>query len=189
MPDIAALDELLVAGRASLIADLRSRWRTHDPGVAGKWDRHCLALPRRSAGRRVTGVARFSDAGANVLAAIPRIGPSTAICREMRPPSGRCRKRRHRLHGPGASCRRRGDLSLTWAMTSHVLPWSRKPLRIAGRGFSPAASLRVGPGTGTAPARRQDPDPPVDTRRSCVGRERMFEYFLPHILTRRPLSG
>ena len=71
-----------------------------------------------------------------------------------------------------------GDLSLTWAMNAHVpalIAQAFSGSRIVA--FSTGCVYPFVPVTGHGADEDLAPDPPGEYAQSCVGRERMFEYF------------
>src|SRR6185437_2760743 len=71
-----------------------------------------------------------------------------------------------------------GDLSLTWAMNAHV-PALVAQAFAASRivAFSTGCVYPFVPVTGKGADEALPPNPPGEYAQSCVGRERMFEYF------------
>jgi hypothetical protein len=71
-----------------------------------------------------------------------------------------------------------GDLALTWAMNSHVpalVAQVFKGSRIVA--FSTGCVYPFVPVDGGGSGEEMQPNPPGEYAQSCVGRERMFEYF------------
>jgi nucleoside-diphosphate-sugar epimerase len=71
-----------------------------------------------------------------------------------------------------------GDLALTWAMNSHVpalVAQAFRRSRIVA--FSTGCVYPFVPVDGRGADESVPPDPPGEYAQSCVGRERMFEYF------------
>ncbi len=109
IPDIAALDDLLCRPSQALIDDLaKVDGDIMILGVAGKMGPTLAGLAKAALpGRRVIGVARFSDAEREGVAAKPAASRrSTAIC-STKPPSRRCRKPRTSSSWPAANSARR----------------------------------------------------------------------------------
>jgi nucleoside-diphosphate-sugar epimerase len=71
-----------------------------------------------------------------------------------------------------------GDLSLTWAMNAHV-PALVAQVFVHSRivAFSTGCVYPFVPVNGSGANEALPPDPPGEYAQSCVGRERMFEYF------------
>jgi hypothetical protein len=177
--DIAALDELLCRPSQALIDDLR---RVDGDimilGVAGKMGPTLAGLAKAAVPeRRVIGVARFSDpavkdwlqardietincdlldeAAINALPKVPNI-----------------------VFMAGRKFGAEGDLSLTWAMNSHVpalVAQAFASSRIVA--FSTGCVYPFVPVDSKGAKEDMAPNPPGEYAQSCVGRERMFEYF------------
>jgi hypothetical protein len=108
IPDIAALDDLLCRPSQPLIDDLaKVDGDIMILGVAGTMGPTLAGLAKAaSPGRRVIGVARFSDASVKTWLEARGIEPSIAICSKKRP-SRRCQKRETSCSWPDASSARR----------------------------------------------------------------------------------
>lgn len=177
--DIAALDELLCRPSQALIDDLRRvDGNIMILGVAGKMGPTLAGLAKAAVPeRRVIGVARFSDpavkdwlqardietincdlldeAAINALPKVPNI-----------------------VFMAGRKFGAEGDLSLTWAMNSHVPALAAQAFassRIVA--FSTGCVYPFVPVDGKGAKEDMAPNPPGEYAQSCVGRERMFEYF------------
>jgi nucleoside-diphosphate-sugar epimerase len=176
---IEALDEFMTRPSGPLVDDLaRVDGDLMILGVAGKMGPTLARLAKRaSPGRRVIGVARFSDAAVreqlagheietiacdlldrNSIAALPDVANVVFAAG----------------HKFGAS----GAPALTWAMNAHVPALVAERFRAARivafstgnvYGFAPAGH---GGASETTP-----PAPVGEYAQSCLGRERMFEYF------------
>jgi nucleoside-diphosphate-sugar epimerase len=179
IPDIAALDELLCRPSQALIDDLeKTRGDIMILGVAGKMGPTLAglakaALPRR----RVIGVARFSDAG--VKAWLEARGIETLNCDLLDEAAIKALpKAQNIVFMAGRKFGAEGDLSLTWAMNAHV------PALVA-QAFPNSKIVAFSTGCiypfvkvdGKGADESVPPDPPGEYAQSCVGRERMFEYF------------
>jgi nucleoside-diphosphate-sugar epimerase len=179
IPDIDALDALLSRPTQALIDDLR---KTEGDimilGVAGKMGPTLAALAKAAAPeRKVIGVARFSDPEARSwLAArgIDTIGcdllDEAAIQSLPKAPNI--------IFMAGRKFGAEGDLSLTWAMNAHVpalIAQAFPQSRIVA--FSTGCVYPFVAVDGKGAAEDLPPDPPGEYAQSCVGRERMFEYF------------
>lgn len=148
-------------------------------GVGGKMGPTLARLARNAmpADRRVIAVARFSEAGTREMLA--RHGIETIACDLLDagaiaqlPPCANV------LFMAGRKFGGEGDNPLTWAMNVHVpalvaqaFPKSRIVV------FSTACVYPFVPVTGQGAAEDLQPGPPGEYANSCVGRERMFEYF------------
>jgi nucleoside-diphosphate-sugar epimerase len=177
--DTAALDELLCRPSQPLIDDLA----TVDGdimilGVAGKMGPTLAGLAKAALpGRRIIGVARFSDP--SVKDWLQARGIETINCDLLDEAA---------LHGlpkapnivfmAGRKFGAEGDLPLTWAMNAHV------PALVA-QAFARSRIVAFSTGCvypfvavdGTGANEDLPPNPPGEYAQSCVGRERMFEYF------------
>jgi nucleoside-diphosphate-sugar epimerase len=177
--NVDALDELLSRPSQAVIDDLvRVSGDILVLGAGGKMGPTLARLARRAApGKRIVAVARFSEPGlretldrhdietiaADLLdrAAVDRLPPLANV-----------------IFMAGRKFGANGDLPLTWAMNVHV------PAIVAERfgnarivAFStgcvyPFAAVAEGGSSEATPL-----DPPGEYAISCVGRERLFEYF------------
>jgi nucleoside-diphosphate-sugar epimerase len=173
------LDALLARPTQALIDDLaRVPGDIMILGVAGKMGPTVAALARAAAPeRRVIGVARFSEAGSREW--LEARGIETIACDLLDeaalnalPKSPNVIFMAGRKFGAG------GDLPLTWAMNSHVPAMVAQAFR-ASRivAFSTGCVYPFAPVNGRGSVEEDDPNPPGEYAQSCVGRERMFEYF------------
>ncbi|QPF86647.1 NAD(P)-dependent oxidoreductase [Bradyrhizobium genosp. L] len=179
IPDIAALDELLCRPSQALIDDLgKVDGDIMILGVAGKMGPTLAALAKRALpDRRVIGVARFSDA--SVKGWLEARGIETincdlldAVAIEALPKSPNV------IFMAGRKFGAEGDLSLTWAMNAHVpalVAQAFTKSRIVA--FSTGCVYPFVPTDGKGSDEGMAPNPPGEYAQSCVGRERMFEYF------------
>jgi hypothetical protein len=152
--DTDALDDLLCRPTQALIDDLQSvDGGIMILGVAGKMGPTLAGLAKAAApGRRIIGVARFSEPGVKDW---PNV-----------------------IFMAGRKFGAEGDLALTWAMNSHVPALVAQAFcrsRIVA--FSTGCVYPFVPVNGKGADERVAPDPPGEYAQSCVGRERMFEYF------------
>jgi hypothetical protein len=177
--DIAALDDLLCRPSQALIDDLR----TVDGdimvlGVAGKMGPTLAGLAKAALpDRRVIGVARFSDPGAEQW--LKARGIETIHCDLLDEAAlGALPKAPNIIFMAGRKFGAEGDLSLTWAMNAHVPALVAQTFR-ASRivAFSTGCVYPFVPVQGTGSDESMAPNPPGEYAQSCVGRERMFEYF------------
>src|SRR3974390_2068776 len=183
--DIGALDELLCRPSQALIDDLKKvDGDIMILGAAGKMGPPLAGLTKAATPeRRVIGVARFSEpgveqwlkargieiihcdlldeAGVNALPKIPNI-----------------------IFMAGRKFGAEGDLALTWAMNAHV------PAIVAQAfhhslivAFSTGCVYPFVPVDGKGSGESMAPNPPGEYAQSCVGRERMFEYFSKEFAT------
>jgi nucleoside-diphosphate-sugar epimerase len=177
--DIAALDELLCRPSQTLIDDLnRIDGDIMVLGVAGKMGPTLAglakaALPRR----RVIGVARFSDI--SVKAWLEARGIETIHCDLLDEAQlDALPEIANIVFMAGRKFGAEGDLSLTWAMNAHVpalVAQAFKNSRIVA--FSTGCVYPFVPVDGKGSDETIPPNPPGEYAQSCVGRERMFEYF------------
>ncbi len=176
---VDALDDLLCRPSQPLIDDLRSvEGDIMVLGVAGKMGPTLAGLAKAAApGRRVIGVARFSDPAPRSW--LEARGIETIACDLLDEAAMRALpKARNIVFMAGRKFGAEGDLSLTWAMNAHVpalVAQSFAASRIVA--FSTGCVYPFvavsGPGADESVA----PNPPGEYAQSCVGRERMFEYF------------
>ncbi len=177
--DIATLDELLCRPSQALIDDLQKvDGDIMILGVAGKMGPTLAglakaALPRR----RVIGVARFSDA--SVKAWLEARGIETLSCDLLDEAAIKALpKTQNIVFMAGRKFGAEGDLSLTWAMNAHVpalVAQAFADSRIVA--FSTGCVYPFVPVNGKGADESLAPDPPGEYAQSCVGRERLFEYF------------
>ena len=179
IPDVAALDELLCRPSRALIEDLEKvDGDIMILGVAGKMGPTLAGLAKAALpGRRVIGVARFTDPSAKAwleARGIETLGcdllDEAAIKRLPKPPNV--------IFMAGRKFGAEGDLSLTWAMNAHVPALVAQAFagsRIVA--FSTGCVYPFVPVDGRGANETVPPDPPGEYAQSCVGRERMFEYF------------
>ncbi|MDP1583610.1 MAG: NAD(P)-dependent oxidoreductase [Bradyrhizobium sp.] len=186
IPDIAALDELLCRPSQALIDDLASvDGDIMILGVAGKMGPTLAGLAKAAApDRRVIGVARFSDA--SVKAWLESRGIETLSCDLLDEAAIRTLpKVQNIIFMAGRKFGAEGDLSLTWAMNAHVPALVAQAFpnsRIVA--FSTGCVYPFVPVDGKGADESLSPDPPGEYAQSCVGRERMFEYFSRKFSTR-----
>ena len=177
--DIAALDELLCRPSQALIDDLK----TVDGdimvlGVAGKMGPTLAGLAKAAApGRRIIGVARFSDA--SVKDWLHARGIETINCDLLDEAAvGALPKCPNIIFMAGRKFGTEGDLALTWAMNAHVPAIVAQVFRHSRIvAFSTGCVYPFVPVDGKGSDESMAPNPPGEYAQSCVGRERMFEYF------------
>ena len=179
IPDIAALDDLLCRPSQALIDDLASvDGDIMVLGVAGKMGPTLAGLAKAaSPGRRVIGVARFSEAGTKAW--LEARGVEAIGCDLLDEAAVRTLpKAQNVVFMAGRKFGAEGDLSLTWAMNAHVpaivaqaFPNSRIVV------FSTGCVYPFVDVNGKGAGENLPPNPPGEYAQSCVGRERMFEYF------------
>src|SRR3982074_654670 len=177
--DIAALDELLCRPSQALIDDLdKVDGDIMILGVAGKMGPTLAGLAKAALpDRRVIGVARFSDA--NVKAWLEARGIETLNCDLLDEAAIKALpEAKNIVFMAGRKFGAEGDLSLTWAMNAHA------PALVAQAfpnskivAFSTGCVYPFVPVNGKGAEENVAPNPPGEYAQSCVGRERMFEYF------------
>jgi nucleoside-diphosphate-sugar epimerase len=177
--DIAALDELLCRPSQALIDDLaKVDGDIMILGVAGKMGPTLAGLARAALpGRRIIGVARFSDP--SVKTWLEARGIETLNCDLLDEAAIEALpKTENIVFMAGRKFGAEGDLSLTWAMNAHVPALVAQAFagsRIVA--FSTGCVYPFVPVNGKGADENLAPDPPGEYAQSCVGRERMFEYF------------
>ncbi len=177
--DIAALDDLLCRPSQALICDLdKVDGDIMILGVAGKMGPTLAGLAKAaSPGRRVIGVARFSDAA--VKGWLQARGIEAINCDLLDEAAVTALpKAQNIVFMAGRKFGAEGDLSLTWAMNAHVpalVAQAFRHSRIVA--FSTGCVYPFVPVDGGGASEALAPNPPGEYAQSCVGRERLFEYF------------
>jgi hypothetical protein len=177
--DIAALDDLLCRPSQALVDDLRKvDGDIMILGVAGKMGPTLAGLAKAALpDRRVIGVARFSDGRARAW--LEARGIETIACDLLDETAiETLPKVQNIVFMAGRKFGAEGDLSLTWAMNAHVPALVAQAFwesRIVA--FSTGCVYPFVPVTGKGADEDVPPNPPGEYAQSCVGRERMFEYF------------
>ena len=177
--DVAALDELLCRPSQALIDDLgKVDGDIMVLGVAGKMGPTLAGLAKAALpGRRVVGVARFSEASVETW--LQARGIETLHCDLLDEAAIKALpKVKNVVFMAGRKFGAESDLSLTWAMNAHV------PALVA-QAFADSRIVAFSTGCvypfvavgGKGADESLVPDPPGEYAQSCVGRERMFEYF------------
>src|SRR5579864_7757049 len=177
--DVAALDELLCRPSQALIEDVASV--DGDIMILGGrriMKKKLAGLAKAAApGRRVIGVARFSDAG--VKDWLQARGVEIIHCDLLDEAAvNALPKVRNIVFMAGRKFGAEGELSLTWAMNAHVPAVVAQAFR-ASRivAFSTGCVYPFVPVDGKGADEATAPSPPGEYAQSCVGRERMFEFF------------
>jgi nucleoside-diphosphate-sugar epimerase len=177
--DVTALDELLSRPSRALVDDLGAvAGDILVLGAGGKMGPSLARLARRAAPeKRVVAVARFSEPG--LRKALEEHGIETIACDLLdRGAVERLPRLANVVFMAGCKFGAGGDLPLTWAMNVHVPAIVAEGFRDARIvAFStgcvyPFADVAGGGSSETTPL-----DPPGEYAISCVGRERLFEYF------------
>jgi nucleoside-diphosphate-sugar epimerase len=177
--DIAALDGLLCRPSQALIDDLQKvDGDIMILGVAGKMGPTLAGLAKAALpDRRVIGVARFSDPSAKAW--LQARGIETIACDLLDEAAIKALpKTKNIVFMAGRKFGAEGDLSLTWAMNAHVPALVAQAFcrsRIVA--FSTGCVYPFVPVNGKGADEAVPPNPPGEYAQSCVGRERMFEYF------------
>jgi hypothetical protein len=177
--DIAALDDLLCRPSRELIDDLRKvDGDIMILGVAGKMGPTLAGLAKAAVPeRRVVGVARFSEPAVEEW--LQARGIETIHCDLLDEDAIKALpKAPNIVFMAGRKFGAEGDLSLTWAMNAHVPALVAKAFagsRIVA--FSTGCVYPFVPVDGKGAKEDMAPNPPGEYAQSCVGRERMFEYF------------
>ena len=177
--DIASLDELLCRPSQALIDDLgKVDGDIMILGVAGKMGPTLAGLAKAAVpDRKIIGVARFSDA--SVKDWLEARGVDTINCDLLDEAAIKgLPKIPNIVYMAGRKFGAEGDLSLPWAMNSHV-PALVAQAFAASRivAFSTGCVYPFVPVNGRGADEGLAPNPPGEYAQSCVGRERMFEYF------------
>lgn len=177
---VAALEDFMTEPTPELVADLASvAGDILVLGVAGKMGPTLARMARRAApGKRIVGVARFSDAA--VRGSLEQAGVETIQCDLLdRRAVAALPKLDNVVFMAAMKFGASGNPALTWAMNVHV-PTIVAEAFAASRivAFStgcvyPFVPVAGGGATEATPA----VPPPGDYAYSCVGRERMFEHF------------
>ncbi len=177
--DVTALDELLCRPSQALIDDLgKAGGDIMILGVAGKMGPTVAGLAKAAMpGRRIIGVARFSDPSTEHW--LTRRGIETIHCDLLDEAAvGALPKAPNIIFMAGRKFGAEGDLSLTWAMNAHLPAIVAQAFRASKiLAFSTGCVYPFVPVDGKGADEATAPDPPGEYAQSCVGRERMFEYF------------
>ncbi len=175
-----ALEDCLATPSRELVDDLaRIDGDLLILGVGGKMGPTLARLARNAMApdRRVIAVARFSEAGTRET--LERHGVETIACDLLDAGAiARLPRCANVLFMAGRKFGSEGDNPLTWAMNVHVpalVAQAFPKSRIVA--FSTACVYPFVPVTGQGAAEDLQPGPPGEYANSCVGRERMFEYF------------
>ncbi|HVZ45186.1 MAG TPA: NAD(P)-dependent oxidoreductase [Ramlibacter sp.] len=176
----AALDDYLSIPSRALVADLAAiDGDVLVLGAGGKMGPTLARLARNAlpASRKVTAVARFTEDG--VREKLEAGGIATIACDLLDAGAVRALPgHRNVVFMAGRKFGAGGDPALTWSMNAYVpalVAEAFRESRIAA--FSTACVYPFVPVTGQGAAEEVAPTPPGEYANSCVGRERMFEYF------------
>jgi nucleoside-diphosphate-sugar epimerase len=174
-----ALEDFLATPTQDLIDDLaRVDGDLLILGVGGKMGPTLARLARNAMpGRRVIAVARFSEAGTREM--LEQHGIETIACDLLDADAlARLPQCPNVIFMAGRKFGGSDDLPLTWAMNVHVpalVAQTFKASRIVA--FSTACVYPFVPVNSQGATEATPTDPPGEYANSCVGRERMFEYF------------
>jgi nucleoside-diphosphate-sugar epimerase len=177
---VGALEDFMTTPPSALVDDLgRVPGDILVLGVGGKMGPTLARMAKRAApGKRVMGVARFSEPG--VREALERVGvePITADLLDRAALEG-LPKAANVLFMAGRKFGATGNVPLTWAMNVHVPAMVAEVFRESRIvAFSTGNVYPFVPiGSGGASEDIPAVPPPGDYANSCVGREHMFEYF------------
>ncbi len=177
---VEAVEDFMTTPSSAVVSDLAAA-----PGdilvlgVAGKMGPTLARLARRAApDRRVIGVARFSEP--EVRGNLAKAGVETIAANLLdRTALEKLPKAANVVFMAGRKFGATGDVPLTWAMNVQV-PAMVAEIFKASRivAFSTGCVYPFVPVTGGGATEDVPPvPPPGDYATSCVGRERMFEYF------------
>ncbi|MBT0959442.1 NAD(P)-dependent oxidoreductase [Alphaproteobacteria bacterium KMM 3653] len=173
------LEEIMTRPTAELISDLQSiDGDIMILGVAGKMGLTLARMAKRAApDKRVIGVARFSAPGSRE--GLEAIGVETVACDLLdRAQIEALEPVKNVLFMAGRKFGAAQDQPATWAMNAYV------PALVAERfkdsriiAFSTACVYALSDVEGSGSIEEHALTPPGEYANSCVGRERMFEYF------------
>jgi nucleoside-diphosphate-sugar epimerase len=177
--DVEALDGLLCRPSQALIDDLaRVDGDIMILGVGGKMGPTLAGLAKAAVPeRRVIGVARFSEEGVESWLKVR--GVETLHCDLLDETAlRRLPQTSNIIFMAGRKFGAEGNLALTWAMNAHVPALVAQAFRNARIvAFSTGCVYPFVPVDGKGADESTPPNPPGEYAQSCVGRERMFEYF------------
>lgn len=177
--DVDALEELLSRPDAATVRDLSNlEGDIIVIGVAGKIGPTLARMAKRAApDKRVMGVARFSEAG--LREKLEAWGVETIQCDLLDPEAlSRLPRAENVVFMAGRKFGSSGDEPLTWAMNVHVpglVADIYKDARIVA--YSTGCVYPFVPLSEIGATEETPLDPPGEYANSCVGRERMFEYY------------
>jgi nucleoside-diphosphate-sugar epimerase len=176
---VEALDEFMTRPSRALVDDLAGvDGDLMILGVAGKVGPTLARLAKRaSPSRRIVGVARFSDVA--VREQLDSHGVETIACDLLdRDAIAALPDAANIVFAAGHKFGASGAPALTWAMNAHV------PALVAERycasrivAFSTGNVYGLSPAGGVGASEATPPAPVGEYAQSCLGRERMFEFF------------
>ena len=176
----AALEDYLATPSRDLVRDLAGiDGDLMVLGVGGKMGPTLARLARNALppSRRVIAVARFSEPG--LRDSLQAHGIETIACDLLdREAVARLPQCRNIVFMAGRKFGADSDMGLTWAMNAHVPALVAEHFRQSRIvAFSTACVYPFVPVTSQGASEDEDLSPPGEYANSCVGRERMFEYF------------
>ena len=179
-PSVDALEDFMTTPSQALIDDLAAiDGDILILGVGGKMGPTLARLARRAApGKRVLGVARFTEPG--LRAKLESWGVECIACDLLdRAAVAKLPRIRNVVFMAGRKFGESGTLDLTWAMNvlvpahvAEIFPDSRIVALSTGNVYPFVEIRHQGATEAVAPA-----PPAGEYANSCIGRERMFEYF------------
>jgi nucleoside-diphosphate-sugar epimerase len=179
LPSEEVLDEVMSRPSESLVADLRAvPGDIIILGVGGKMGPTLARMARRAApDRRIIAVARFSVPG--LREELEAGGVETIACDLLdRAAVERLPKAENVVFMAGFKFGASGDPSMTWAMNvlvPAIVAEAYKASRIVA--FSTGCVYPFAPVESGGSTEDDPPAPPGEYAISCLGRERMFEYY------------
>jgi nucleoside-diphosphate-sugar epimerase len=178
--DVAALEEFMTRPGSALLEDLaKVEGDVMVLGVGGKMGPTLAILAKRAApAKRVIGVARFSDKA--LPDKLAQWGVETLACDLLdRAQVAALPRAANLVYMAGRKFGEQGSLDLTWAMNTYVpalvgeLIDCRRVVVFSTGCVYPFVPVTSQGATEATPAT----PPPGDYANSCLGRERIFEYF------------
>jgi nucleoside-diphosphate-sugar epimerase len=177
--DEAELEEFMTRPSRALIVDLAGLdGDIMILGVSGKMGPTLARLAKRAApGKTVIGVARFSETG--IRDRLDGWGVETIQADLMdREALGELPKPKNIIFMAGRKFGSSGSAELTWAMNVHCPALVAEAFRDQNIvAFSTACVYPFVPVSSGGAKEDLAPNPPGEYAQSCVGRERMFQYF------------
>lgn len=177
--DEAALEEFMTRPSRALAADLEAvDGDIMILGVGGKMGPTMARLAKRAApGKRVIGVARFSEKG--LREGLESHGVETVTADLMdRDAIAKLPAAANVIFMAGRKFGASGNQALTWAMNAHVPALVAEHFRAARIvAFSTGCVYPFVPVDSQGATEDMPPNPPGEYAMSCIGRERMFEHF------------
>ena len=178
--DVAALEDFMTDPDPDLVRDLASlQGDIIILGVGGKMGPTLARLAKRAApNKRIVGVARFSDK--TIREELETHGIETIACDLLEPDAlGQLPKLPNVVYMAGRKFGSTGSEELTWAMNVHVPAMVAEAF--AGSRIVAFSTGCVYPFVSVLSQGSRESDganpPSGEYANSCVGRERMFEYF------------